>query len=292
MNWLCQLRFGTFILMGVLAIQAAAQKPSAKHRDPPPDNAAALPIRVAHLQIQAALASQYAGIFSYDTAHPTTYKVGISSFTFKSDGIEYKSAFTGRRESLVFAKSDYLEVQDPINSSIPGGTVYSVSRIPAYFQHLSDTQAFLEGVNRLIYAAHRGESSSLPGEDFLGFKSAATAWRHSSTANSDLPPELEKERILAENALKERDAYAAIVHYEKGLEANPMWPQGWFNAALIYAEMKDYGDAADHIRHYLELAPDAPDAKNAREQLTIWEDKASRGFLQTGAAERKSPGGF
>jgi tetratricopeptide (TPR) repeat protein len=292
MNWLCQRRFGTFILIAVLALQAAAQKASAKHHDPPPDNAAALPIRVAHLQIQAALASQYAGIFTYDTAHPTTSKVGISSFAFRPDGMEYRSAFTGRRESLVFAKSDYLEVADPINSSIPGGNVYSVSRVQAYFQHLSDAQAFLEGVNRLIYAAHRGESSSVPDEDFLAFKAAATAWRQSSSTGSELPPELEKERILAENALKERDAYAAIVHYEKGLEANPTWPQGWFNAALIYAELKDYGDAADHIRHYLELAPDAPDAKNAREQLTIWEDKATRGFLQTGAAERKSSGGF
>jgi hypothetical protein len=28
------------------------------------------------------------------------------------------------------------------------------------------------------------------------------------------------------------------------------------------------------MNHYLELVPDAPDAKDAREQMIIWEDKA------------------
>jgi hypothetical protein len=28
------------------------------------------------------------------------------------------------------------------------------------------------------------------------------------------------------------------------------------------------------MKHYLELVPDAPDAKDARTQLIIWEDKA------------------
>jgi len=36
----------------------------------------------------------------------------------------------------------------------------------------------------------------------------------------------------------------------------------------------NYADATDRMKHYLELAPDAPDAKDAREQMIIWEDKA------------------
>jgi tetratricopeptide (TPR) repeat protein len=78
---------------------------------------------------------------------------------------------------------------------------------------------------------------------------------------------------------------SAIEHYEAGLEAQPMWPVGWFNLALIYAEQNNYVDAADRMKHYLELASDAPDAQSAREQMTIWDDKA-RQTSSLGAANR------
>ncbi len=55
-----------------------------------------------------------------------------------------------------------------------------------------------------------------------------------------------------------------------------MWPAGWFNLAIIYAEQNNYAEATDRMKHYLELLPDAPDAKDAREQMIIWEDKAKR----------------
>jgi TPR repeat protein len=51
---------------------------------------------------------------------------------------------------------------------------------------------------------------------------------------------------------------------------------GWFNAALIAAELQDYPTAVDYMNRYLELMPDAPDARNARDQVTIWEEKAAR----------------
>jgi len=34
-----------------------------------------------------------------------------------------------------------------------------------------------------------------------------------------------------------------------------MWPAGWYNLALIYAEQNNYADAVDRMKHYLELAP-------------------------------------
>ena len=110
---------------------------------------------------------------------------------------------------------------------------------------------------------------------FREFQPKAAAWR-ALPAKPPLSPEAERQRILAENAIQEKDFAAAIEHYESGVETQPMWPAGWYNLALIYAEQNNYADAVDRMKHYLELAPDAPDAKDARTQMIIWEDKAAK----------------
>ena len=86
----------------------------------------------------------------------------------------------------------------------------------------------------------------------------------------------DKYRILAENAYKENDYISAVRNYELGVAALPTWAEGWFNAALLYAGLEQYDDAADRMRHYLILKPDARDAAAAREKLIVWEDKAKK----------------
>jgi hypothetical protein len=108
---------------------------------------------------------------------------------------------------------------------------------------------------------------------FRDFQPKAAAWR-ALTTKPPLIPEADRHRILAENAIKEKDLNSAIEHFESALALQPMWPAGWFNLAIIYAEQNNYADATDRMRHYLELVPDAPDAKDARTQMIIWEDKA------------------
>jgi tetratricopeptide (TPR) repeat protein len=127
-------------------------------------------------------------------------------------------------------------------------------------------QNFADAFNRLLYAAYQDE-------EFKTFSAAAKAWRE-NPVKPPLSPDADRDRVLAENALKEKNMDSAIEHYENALEAQPTWPAGWFNLALLYAEQKNYADATDRMRHYLELVPDAPDAKDAREQMIIWEDKA------------------
>jgi predicted TPR repeat methyltransferase len=82
--------------------------------------------------------------------------------------------------------------------------------------------------------------------------------------------------VLAENAFKEQDLVGAVEHYEAAVQAYAMWPEGWFNAALLYEALGDYEYAANRMRHYLELAPDAPDARAARDKVIVWDDKARR----------------
>ncbi len=75
--------------------------------------------------------------------------------------------------------------------------------------------------------------------------------------------------MRAEIAVKEKRLAAAADHYESGLKINPVWPEGHFNAALLYAELGEYDKAIWHMRAYVELVPDAPDAKEAREQSYV-----------------------
>jgi tetratricopeptide (TPR) repeat protein len=135
----------------------------------------------------------------------------------------------------------------------------------------ADAQNFADAFNRLLYAVYRNEKSA----ELQTFSAAAQAWRE-NPVKPPLGPEADRHRILAENAIKEKNLDDAVEHFENALEIQPMWPAGWFNLALIYAEQNDYADACDRMQHYLELVPDAPDAKDAREQIVIWEDKAAK----------------
>jgi tetratricopeptide (TPR) repeat protein len=153
------------------------------------------------------------------------------------------------------------------------------------WKYNDDAQQFVNAVNRLIAGA-RNYDPAKPGfappcEEaaqvtfWNEFQQKAAAWR----ALSRKPPvsdDVRQHRLLAEDAMKEKQMDTAIAEYEAGLEIDPLWPQGHFNAALLYGEQKDYEDAIWHMRAYLELVPDAPDAQAAHDQMTIWEAEISK----------------
>jgi hypothetical protein len=113
------------------------------------------------------------------------------------------------------------------------------------------------------------------GMTLRNFSQAAAAWRVLST-KPPVPEEVRAQRLLAEAAFKEGKLGKALYHYETGVELYPVWPEGRFNAALISAELKFYVEAVEQMRAYLELAPDSPDAPSARDQIVIWQDKATQ----------------
>ncbi|HUS19082.1 MAG TPA: hypothetical protein VMZ25_05495 [Terriglobales bacterium] len=138
-----------------------------------------------------------------------------------------------------------------------------------YWSDRADAEKFARALNRLIEDAKNGKDD----KDFADFRQKAVAWRQLKQ-KPPLAPEADRHRILAEEAIRSTNLDSAAQHYDEALEATPLWPEGWLNAALIYAELQDYASAAEHMRYYLELAPDAPEAKAAREKLVVWEEKA------------------
>jgi len=78
--------------------------------------------------------------------------------------------------------------------------------------------------------------------------------------------ELQGEALLG----AKRDSDAADV-YRAALEQMPEWGGGHYNLALVSANLGLYEEAITEMRRYLYVAPDAADARAAKDQIYKWE---------------------
>jgi hypothetical protein len=99
--------------------------------------------------------------------------------------------------------------------------------------------------------------------------SAAT--RSAQDARS-IPEEVRRLRTVAEQAVREMRFADAADAYLDGLKVAPAWAEGQFNAALVLGEIYFYDDAIVHMRRYLALVPNAPDARAAQNKINAWEN--------------------
>lgn len=99
------------------------------------------------------------------------------------------------------------------------------------------------------------------------------AWR-ALKQKPPLPPDARRFRVLAEDALREKRFEDAASYYDQGLAIEPLWPDGQFNLAMLYGELRKFAQAASHMRLYLEMVPDATDAQAAQDKIIIWDEKA------------------
>lgn len=107
------------------------------------------------------------------------------------------------------------------------------------------------------------------------FKPKAAQWRQLAV-KPEMPEEAHRHQVLAENAYQAKDVPKTIAEYEAALRADPLWPEGHYNLAMLAAEIggrPGYDIAIFHMQSYLELAPDAPDARAAKDSIIVWEDK-------------------
>jgi hypothetical protein len=112
-------------------------------------------------------------------------------------------------------------------------------------------------------------SSKITNESAATIREKAITWR----AASARPPLSEAARLArarAEKAFHQHKFENAIVCYEEGLDIEPMWPQGHFNAACLCAEMGLYQAAVLHMECYLAMLPNASNATSATTQIRLW----------------------
>lgn len=131
-------------------------------------------------------------------------------------------------------------------------------------------------LNQIINNAHQGHPACADvwkGE-LDAFAQKTAAWRALAT-KPPLSEEVNKKRLLAEDAAQRNFLTVAVDEYEAGVKADPTWAQGWYNAASIYAQMKNYSLAAYCMKHYLILMPDAADAQAVRDKVKFWDAQAA-----------------
>lgn len=104
-----------------------------------------------------------------------------------------------------------------------------------------------------------------------------------------MPEEARRLIVQAETMALENDSERAIALLQEAIRKTPWLPTPRYNLAMAHAMNKDYSSAIESMNAYLELAPEAADARKARDLVYQWEaarDKegAARPKQETSAA--------
>lgn len=87
----------------------------------------------------------------------------------------------------------------------------------------------------------------------------------------ELPEEARRFMVQAEAAFRDRRIQDALNLYTQGAAVAPWWAEGFFNIALLAAELKQHDMAIRNMKRYLLLLPDAANAREAQDKVYEWE---------------------
>lgn len=102
------------------------------------------------------------------------------------------------------------------------------------------------------------------------FAASLTDYRNKVAANTALPEEANKYKVQAEGAVRDKAFNDAADLYAEALKIAPWWNVGHFNRALVLGETGDYELAKREMSYYLQLVPDAPNARAAQDKIYDW----------------------
>jgi len=200
------------------------------------------------------------------------FQVGVYNQPTKNVGLT-QDGFTltlanGSQHSDRFDQVQGLSVTDE------GFSWYLVQLNPDYlgWRTLNDAKTFIDAFEAMKYYS----SNHIMVDDntvaFNDFQDKAKVWQTLSPKPA-LPEEARRFRVLADDAVQNKEFEKAADFYEQGLTIDPMWPAGQFNAAMIYKELHFYAMAVMHMKRYLALKPE--DTEKYRDQIYIWEERAN-----------------
>jgi len=103
--------------------------------------------------------------------------------------------------------------------------------------------------------------------------SAIAEQYHAAHPKPAISEELRRFTVMADTAVADKRFSDAANDYLDGLKLAPWWPEGQFNVALVLGEIHYYDEAVEHMKNYLLLVPNAPDARSAQDKIYAWEDE-------------------
>jgi hypothetical protein len=108
-----------------------------------------------------------------------------------------------------------------------------------------------------------------------GFESVAASYL-AQEPRPKVGEDVRRYSVHAEAAIKAKDLIAAARAYGEGLKLAPWWPQGRYNRALLMGELGFAPEAIQEMKRYLQLVPDAANARQAQDKIYQWEALAKR----------------
>jgi tetratricopeptide (TPR) repeat protein len=88
---------------------------------------------------------------------------------------------------------------------------------------------------------------------------------------AELPEEARRSALHGDVFIKDGVFAEALAEYRKALKLAPFNAQLYFNAALVCDQLKEYRQAIRYMAIYLQLNPDAPNARAAKDEIYKWE---------------------
>jgi tetratricopeptide (TPR) repeat protein len=104
------------------------------------------------------------------------------------------------------------------------------------------------------------------------FTDAAARYR-SANPKPAISEDVHRFDVVAQAAVREKRFVEAAKAYDQGLELAPWWPEGRFNAALLWGEAGYFSLAVDHMKKYLALVPNPPNLRAIKDKIYEWEAK-------------------
>lgn len=187
--------------------------------------------------------------------------VRFTSKTLVASGLSYKGHIYSPTQ-ITFSELTQI-VQEGTNENIitlPGQSQF-------YIQ--SNPRAFANALYVLKQNAIRQKKEAA--EYDASFAASLADYRKKAVANTALPEAANKYKVQAEGAVRDKAFDDAADFYAAALKIAPWWPVGHFNRALVLGESGDYEMAKREMTYYLQLVPDAPNARAAQDKIYEWE---------------------
>jgi tetratricopeptide (TPR) repeat protein len=205
---------------------------------------------------------------------PESLSIASATPRTLEDGADLLISLGGERpRACIFAFSQKENIQ--ITSGPPP---YCVRVVPFQcgidfwcWSNAKDAARFASAVARLGQFSDRA----------VEFNFARIAQRYrESKSKPKLPEQARRLAVQADEAARKGQDQDAILLYRQALDVAPLSPFAHYNLAFLLADEGDFGGAADEMKKYLMLVPNAANAETIRngptvqQRIWIWEHRS------------------